>query len=119
MMYKKFLALALICGMLSGCATLMPGGDEKTGAERAMDLMDRYDALEQTYKSHYRLASDAEREWMLENIAPVLDDARAAIVVYAGTVATGDDASDEYIRVVALLRKAGMKIFEVENNGSK
>lgn len=50
---------------------------------------------------------------------PVLDDAQAAIVVYAENVASGDDASDEYIRIVALLRKAGMKLFERENKGSE
>jgi hypothetical protein len=108
------LALAACAVLVSGCATL-GGQADVSPAGRGLILVDQYEALEATYKSHYRYATPEVREVMRAKVAPVLDEARAAVVLYADIVAgvAGGSTMEQRLAVVDLFRAATLKMVEV------
>ena len=108
------LALAACAVLVSGCASL-GGQADVSPAGRGLILVDQYEALEATYKSHYRYATAEVREVMRAKVAPVLDEARAAVVLYADIVAgvAGGSTMEQRLAVVDLFRAATLKMVEV------
>jgi hypothetical protein len=109
--------LVIIAGcvaLMSGCASL-GGQADVSPAGRGLILVDQYNALEATYKSHYRYATPEVREVMRARVAPVLDEARAAVVLYADIVAgvAGGSTMEQRLAVVDLFRAATLKMVEV------
>jgi hypothetical protein len=108
------LAMAACALLVSGCAGL-GGQADVSPAGRGLILVDQYNALEATYKSHYRYSSPEVREVMRAKVAPVLDEARAAVVLYADIVAgvVGGSTMEQRLAVVDLFRAATLKMVEV------
>ena len=89
---------------------------EMTPEDRVLSLQNQYDALEQTYKSHFTHASEEERIWMQKNIAPVLDNAREALLIYSTLMVAEDytEAEKKRLEVLNLLREASNRLLEVK-----
>jgi hypothetical protein len=103
---KKFIALILILGFM-GCAT-----HQVSPVDRALIYIDQYEALELTYKNQYDIASEAEKEFLSEKVAPILDSLRMAIIYYTKVVMAGNDDVDARIEIIQLARKAALKLSE-------
>jgi hypothetical protein len=104
----KFI-LPIILLALVGC---MGGQTHTTPIDRALTYVHQYEALEATYKSQYVVASEKEKKWLSENVAPVLDNMRKALVMYSGLSVTGVDDIDTRLELIRLGRIATQKLAE-------
>lgn len=100
--------------LLAGCAHFFERGLD-TAEERAIALMGQYQAVEDTYKTHYTYAGDTTREWMVENIAPKIDEARQYVIVYAQLVEEGAPDKEKRLAALRLLKEINQKLMEVEH----
>jgi hypothetical protein len=80
--------------------------------DRALTFNTQYDALELTYKNQYREASDFEKEWLRENVAPIIDKLRLLVLEYSRYAVMGADDIDTRIEIIQLARKAALKLAE-------
>lgn len=96
--------------LLSGCEQHR----DVPPAEMALTLTDRYEMLEETYKSHYIGAGASEREFMSNEIAPLLDKARQNLILYNELVSEGLEPTEKRLEIIRLLRFATVKLAEVE-----
>jgi len=85
-----------------------------TEPEYALILTERYQAVHETYKSHYMSVDKQQREYMRENIAPVLDRARQSLIAYNKSVIDGESSPESKQEFIRLLRKASIKLLEVQ-----
>jgi DNA-binding IclR family transcriptional regulator len=87
-----------------------------TEPEYALTLTERYQAVHETYKSHYISVDKQQREYMRENIAPVLDKARAVLIAYNKSVIAGESSPESKQEFIRLLRQVSTKLLEVQND---
>lgn len=104
---KSLCITALLVLVLVGCAakTISP-------IDRALIYMDQYNALEATYKSQYEVSTDAEKKWLSEKVAPVLDEMRIAVKRYTQVALIGHDDETTRLEVIQLYRKAALALAE-------
>ena len=100
--------ILLLC--LAACAAM-----DTTPSERALALTQQYQSMEDTYKSQYRAAYKQEREWLRQNVAPILDEARQVLQSYNSAVLSGDSATDERLELLRLLRQVNQRLLETDN----
>ena len=107
--YKNHLILSLFF-FIFACSQV-----QMTEPEYALILTERYQAVHETYKSHYMSVNKEQREYMRENIAPVLDRARQSLVTYNKAVINGKSNSESKQEFIRLLRQASTKLLEVQD----
>lgn len=95
----------LLLVILIGCAP-----KAITPIDRSLIYLDQYEALEATYKNQFRVASDKERKWMREKVAPILDDLRAAVIRYTQIAVIGHDDVHERTEIIQLYREASLAL---------
>lgn len=101
MKLKYICAAALVVVVFLGCAakTISP-------IDQALIYMDQYNALEATYKSQYEVSTNAEKKWLSENVAPVLDQMRVAVKRYTQIALIGHDDETNRVEILRLYRMA-------------
>ena len=98
----------LLLVFLAGCAQ----HQAVTPVDRAFILQAQYESLELTYKNQYTVASDFEKEWLRENVAPVIDKLRLMVLDYSRYAVMGADDIDTRLEIIKLARKAALKLAE-------
>lgn len=81
-----------------------------TPIDRALIYNNQYEALETTYKNQYVVATDTEKEWLSEHVAPVIDQMRIATARYTRFALIGEDDETTRIELIQLYRKAAIQL---------
>jgi hypothetical protein len=109
MKQKRFIVLTglvlILCFTFIGC--FQP---QITPIDRALIYNNQYEALETTYKNHYTVATNTEKEWMSEHVAPVIDKMRTAVARYTRLALIGEDDETTRIEIIQLYRKAAIQL---------
>lgn len=100
--------LVLICLGLVGCL----GPRQISPVDRALIYNDQYDALEIVYKNHYEVATDVEKEWLSEKVAPYIDQMRAAVARYTRLALIGEDDMTTRADIIQAYRKATIQLIQ-------
>lgn len=104
-----FLIIIFIFVNFFGCAHIDRATSDK---DIALSLIQKYEDAEATYKNYFKVASETEREFMIENVAPYLDKSRVAITEYSKLVAKDKDAEQKRIEAIFLIRQAMNNFYE-------
>jgi len=83
-----------------------------TPVDRSLNYVNQYEVLEATYKNQYNFASEKEKEWLSEKVAPIIDQMRLAVIQYSQLAVLGDDAVETRLEIIRLARMAALKLTE-------
>jgi hypothetical protein len=108
MKHQRAVAAVLVLVFLGlvGCL----GPRQISPVDRALIFNDQYDALEITYKHHLEVATDSEKEWLAEKVAPVIDQMRIAVARYTRLALIGEDDIMTRTDIIQLYRKAAIQL---------
>ena len=81
-----------------------------TPIDRAFLFQNQYEALEQTYKNQFEVSTDAEKKWLRENVAPIVDAMRDAVGRYTRLALAGEDDTSTRLDVIDYYRKAALRL---------
>jgi hypothetical protein len=98
--------LTLMCLGLIGCL----GPRQISPVDRALIFNDQYEALEITYKHHWEVATDSEKEWLAKKVAPAIDKMRAAVMQYTRLALVGKDDITTRTDIIQAYRRATIQL---------
>lgn len=98
--------------LLSGCAGYVTDHPE---IERPLRLTEAYMDLYEQYEQIYTLTDDETRQYMRENVAPLMNETKDMLVDYNEIVLAGGSDMDKYRLIVRKMRELSSKLSGVDN----